>query len=333
MKKFFLMAAAVLILSVGSVYFTFGPREEEKTEEDFESKIVLGFAQLGDESEWRSASSTSIKSAARRHGVELMFENAQQKQENQIKAIRSFIAHRVDVIAFSPVVETGWDNILLEAKEAGIPVVLVDRRIRTENDGLYVTYIGSDFVEEGRKAGRWLTDNFPGDGDARIVELRGTDGSSPARERAAGFREAISGDGRFKIVRSLTADFMRSKGREAMETILSDYHSPPERSIDVLFAHNDDMAMGAIESMEERGLTPGTDVIVISVDAQKSALAALKQGRMNCVVECTPYVGDQLMETAKSLASGGEVPPWIYSEEAVFTRSDAEAELLPERAY
>jgi simple sugar transport system substrate-binding protein len=318
------MAAAVLILSSGSFYFTFRPEEDEKPEGGFESKIVLGFAQLGDESEWRSASSASIRDAAWRHGVELMFENAQQKQENQIKAIRSFIAHRVDVIAFSPVVETGWDNVLLEAKEAGIPVILVDRLIRTENDGLYVTYIGSDFVEEGRKAGRWLLENFPvSAGSANILEMRGTVGSSPTKGRGAGFREVISGEARFKIVRSITGDFMRSKGREVMEGILADYFDPFRgRSINVLFAHNDDMAMGAIEAMEERGLRPGSDILVISVDAQKSAMEALRQGKANCVVECTPYIGDQLMEAVSSLVSGGEVPPWIYNEENVYTQSD-----------
>jgi simple sugar transport system substrate-binding protein len=271
-----------------------------------------------------------------------MFENAQQKQENQIKAIRSFIAHRVDVIAFSPVVESGWDNVLLEAKAEGIPVILVDRHIRTDIDGLYVAFIGSNFMEEGRKAGRWLLEKFrDSGGPVRIVELRGTDGSSPAEDRAKGFREIIGKDERFEIVRSLSGDFMRSKGREVMEEILDEVleealpayrDSFPDGTLDVLFAHNDDMAMGAVEAMEERGLSPGRDVAVISVDAQKSALEALSQGKINCIVECTPYVGEQLMDLVRQLAAGHGVPSTIYSEETVFTEDDP-AESLPARSY
>jgi simple sugar transport system substrate-binding protein len=265
-----------------------------------------------------------------------MFENAQQKQENQIKAIRSFIAHRVDVIAFSPVVESGWDNVLLEAKTEGIPVILVDRRIRTDIEDLYIAFIGSNFIEEGKKAGRWLLEKFR-DAEERtvvkIVELRGTDGSSPGEGRAAGFREMLGNDGRFQIVRSLSGDFMRSKGREVMEEVLSDYYDPSAgRTLDVLFAHNDDMAMGAIEAMEERGLKPGQEVVVISVDAQKSALEALKQGRINCVVECTPYIGEQLMDLVRQLVAGHSIPSMIYSEETVFTENDP-PESLPVRPY
>ena len=303
---------------------------EEKADV-FESKIVLGFAQLGAESEWRSSSSASIKEAAQKHGIELMFENAQQKQENQIKAIRSFIAHRVDVIAFAPVVESGWDNVLLEAKAEGIPVILVDRHIKTDAENLYITFIGSNFIEEGRKAGRWLLKKFRGARDTvEIVELRGTDGSSPAEDRAKGFREILGGDGRFQIVRSLSGDFMRSKGREVMEEVLRSYAL--EMTLDVLFAHNDDMAMGAIEAMEERGLKPGRDVIVISVDAQKSALEALKQGKINCVVESAPYIGEPLMDLVRQLAAGYGVPPTLYSEETMFTEDDP-VENLPTRPY
>ena len=331
-----LFTALVLSL-VGSVYFARRFGDVPKGDETFESKIVLGFAQLGAESEWRSSSSASIKEAARKHGIELMFENAQQKQENQIKAIRSFIAHRVDVIAFSPVVESGWDNVLLEAKGEGIPVILVDRHIRTDVEDLYVAFIGSDFIEEGRKAGRWLLEKFRDlDGTVKIVELRGTDGSSPAEDRAKGFREILGSDGsdkKFQIVRSLSGDFMRSKGREVMEEVLSSYYNPSEgMSLDVLFAHNDDMAMGAIESMEEHGLRPGRDVAVISVDAQKSALEALKQGKINCIVECTPYIGGQLMDLVQRLAAGRPIPSTIYSQETVFTEDDP-VESLPLRPY
>jgi simple sugar transport system substrate-binding protein len=320
------------MISTASIFFTRGVARDP--EAPYESKIVLGFAQLGAESEWRTSSSTSVMEAADKYGVELMFENAQQKQENQIKAIRSFIAHRVDVIAFSPVVETGWDNVLLEARAEGIPVVLVDRGIQTDRDGLYITFIGSDFTEEGRRAGRWLLEKFSGfEGRVKIVELRGTEGSSPANGRYAGFREIIGGRDKFEIVRSSSGDFMRSKGRETMERILREYHDPSNgNGIDVLFAHNDDMALGAIEAMERHGLVPGRDVVIISVDAQRSAIDALKQGRINCVVECNPYIGEQLMELVKALADGRPVPETIYSAETLYDENTPLSE-LPERSY
>jgi simple sugar transport system substrate-binding protein len=333
LKKIILPALVVTAaILLGAPFFMTGPVDEPAG--GYGSKIVLGFAQLGAESEWRSASSESVKRAAEKYGVELMFENAQQKQENQIKAIRSFIAHRVDVIAFAPVVETGWDNVLLEAREERIPVVLVDRKIQTDLDGLYASFLGSDFAEEGRKAGLWATRKFDGTSrDVNIVELRGTDGASPTKGRSEGFREAISSDARFKIVCSESGDFMRSKGRETMEKILDGYHAPDEgRHIDVLFAHNDDMALGAVETMEARGIAPGRDVVIISVDAQRSALEALAKGKLNCVVECSPYVGERLMELVASLVSGNEIPTAIYSEETMFTE-DNPPESLPERPY
>ncbi|MDR3075821.1 MAG: ABC transporter substrate-binding protein [Synergistaceae bacterium] len=334
MKKIVLLLLSALALSLGAIFYIDPGRAPDAPEIPLGSKVVLGFAQLGAESEWRSASSESVIRAAEKYGVELMFENAQQKQENQIKAIRSFIAHRVDVIAFSPVVESGWDNVLIEARAVGIPVILVDRKIETDLRDVYISFLGSDFVEEGRKAGRWMRSKFGGEGrDVCIVELRGTEGASPTKGRDEGFREAISGDRRFRIVRSLSGDFMRSKGRETMEHILSEYYAPDEgRGIDVIFAHNDDMAMGAIEALESRGIKPGHDVVIISVDAQRSALDALKNGKLNCVVECTPYVGERLMQLVKALASGEEIPSAIYSEETMFTEDDP-PESLPEREY
>ena len=335
MKKIIIPALVVTaaILLCAPFFIT---RTADEQSGGYGSKIVLGFAQLGAESEWRSASSESVKRAAEKYGIELMFENAQQKQENQIKAIRSFIAHRVDVIAFAPVVETGWDNVLLEAREERIPVILVDRKIRTDLSGLYASFLGSDFIEEGRKAGRWMTRKFGETSrDVNIVELRGTDGASPTKGRSEGFREAvsISSDAGFRIICSESGDFMRSKGREKMEKILGEHYVPNDgRRIDVLFAHNDDMALGAVEAMEARGIAPGRDVVIISVDAQKSALEALGEGKLNCVVECSPYVGERLMELVTALVSGDEIPPAIFSEETMFTEDDP-PESLPERPY
>lgn len=215
--------------------------------------FTMGFAQVGAESEWRTANSESIKSAAKANGVTLKFSDAQQKQENQIKAIRSYIAQKVDVIAFSPVVESGWDTVLQEAKAAKIPVILTDRGIDSKDPSLYTTFIGSDFVEEGRKAGRWLLENYKGKGDVNIVELQGTVGSAPAIDRKRGFEEIIKTDPRYKIIRSQTGDFTRAKGKEVMEAFLK----AEGKKINVLFAHNDDMAIGAIQAIEEAGLEAG----------------------------------------------------------------------------
>ena len=225
---------------------------------------VLGFSQIGAESEWRTANTESIKSPRAEAGIELRFSDAQQKQENQIKAMRSFIAQSVDVIAFSPVVETGWETVLREAKAAKIPVILTDRAVEVTDDSLYVTFIGSDFVEEGRKAGRWLLRGHarPQAATCNIVELQGTVGSAPAIDRKKGFEEVIAADPRFKIIRSQTGDFTRAKGKEVMEAFLK----AEGKKINVLYAHNDDMAIGAIQAIEEAGLKPGKDIMIVSID-------------------------------------------------------------------
>jgi len=250
--------------------------------------IVLGFSQIGAESEWRTANTTSIQSAAPEAGITLRFSDAQQKQENQIKALRSFIAQRVDVIAFSPVVETGWETVLREAKAAKIPVILTDRAVQVSDDSLYLSLIGSDFVEEGRKAGRWLLENTKEvQGDINIVELQGTVGSAPANDRKKGFAEIIAADPRYKIIRSQTGDFTRAKGKEVMEAFLK----AEGKKINVLFAHNDDMAIGAIQAIEEAGLKPGTDITIISIDGVKGAFEAMIAGKLNVTVECSPLLG------------------------------------------
>ena len=285
---------------------------------DMRDRIVFGFAQLGDESEWRSSSTDDIKRAAAQAGVQLMFENAQQKQANQIKAIRSFILKRVDVIAFCPIVEDDWDNVLTEAKTANIPVILVDRYIKTNDESLYCAFIGSDFKWEGEQAGLWMRKKFAGaDRTVRIAEIIGTENSSPTIGRSEGLLDAFAGDGKFEVVISACGDFLRSKGRECMGQILDE---TPD--IDILYAHNDDMALGAVEIMEERGIRPGKDIVVVSVDAQKSGLEALKQGKINCLVECSPYVGDQLMELVQKIAAGEGVPKYTYTRENVFTETD-----------
>ena len=292
-----------------------------------DKKITLGFAQIGAESEWRTANTVSIKEAAKAAGINLKFSDAQQKQENQIKAIRSFIAQKVDVIAVAPVVETGWDTVLKEAKAAKIPVILVDRNIDSKDDSLYVTKIGSDFHEEGMKAGKWLLDNYKKPGDVKIVELQGTVGSAPAIERKKGFEEVIKADPRFKITRSQTGDFTRAKGKEVMEAFLK-----TDPNIDVLYAHNDDMAIGAIQAIEAAGKKPGTDIVIIGVDAVKGAFEAMMAGKMNVTVECNPQLGPQLMGIVKDVVAKKELPKYIATKEGVFPMETAAKE-FPNRKY
>jgi galactofuranose transport system substrate-binding protein len=291
--------------------------------------IVLGFSQIGAESEWRTANTASIQSAAPEAGITLRFSDAQQKQENQIKALRSFIAQRVDVIAFSPVVETGWETVLREAKAANIPVILTDRAVEVSDASLYLSLIGSDFVEEGRKAGRWLLENTKDlQGDINIVELQGTVGSAPANDRKKGFAEIIAADPRYKIIRSQTGDFTRAKGKEVMEAFLK----AEGKKINVLFAHNDDMAIGAIQAIEEAGLKPGTDITIISIDGVKGAFEAMIAGKLNVTVECSPLLGPQLMAAVKDVVAGKEIPKRIVTEESVFPKETA-AQVLPTRKY
>ena len=290
---------------------------------------VLGFSQIGAESEWRTANTQSIKSSLAKAGIQLRFSDAQQKQENQIKALRSFIAQRVDVISFSPVVESGWETVLREAKAANIPVILTDRAVDVSDDSLYVTLIGSDFVEEGRKAGRWLLQDTPaGSGEVRIVELQGTVGSAPAIDRMEGFHEVIDKDPRFKVVRSQSGDFTRAKGKEVMEAFLKAESS----KIDVLFAHNDDMAIGAIQAIEEAGLKPGKDIRIVSIDGVRGAFKAMEAGKLNATIECNPLIGDQLVDAVNAVLEKRPLPKRILVEEGVFTQDQAAA-ALPGRKY
>jgi ABC-type sugar transport system substrate-binding protein len=294
-----------------------------------DKKITLGFAQIGAESEWRTANTKSIKEAADAAGINLKFSDAQQKQENQIKAIRSFIAQKVDVIAFSPVVETGWEPVLKEAKAAKIPVILTDRAVSAKDDTLWVTFMGSDFVEEGRRAANWLVDKTKdAAGPINIVELQGTVGSAPAIDRKKGFEEIVKDKPKYKIIRSQTGDFTRAKGKEVMEAFLK----AEGKKINVLFAHNDDMAIGAIQAIEEAGMKPGKDILIVSIDGVKGAFEAMMAGKLNVSVECSPLLGPQLMAAVKDLVAGKTLPKRIVTKEGVFPMEIAAKE-FPTRKY
>ncbi len=293
-------------------------------------KLVVGFAQIGQESGWRDAETNDIQWYAARatDTVELHFADAQQKQENQIKAIRSFIEMGVDVIAFPPVVETGWEAVLTECQEAGIPVILVDRGIDANtDDSLYTTMIASDHVWAGEQAAIAMNDLLGGSGV--VVELEGTVGASAAVQRKQGFDEYIAANcSGIEIVASQTGDFTRAQGKEVMESFLKTYDK-----IDGVFCHNDDMALGAIEAIKEAGLKPGEDIKIVGVDGVKGAFEAILAGEMNCTVECTPILANQIFDTAAKLKAGESVDKWIMSADEVYTADRVTADVVDGRAY
>ena len=289
----------------------------KKAEPAEEPKLLLGFSQLGSESSYRIGNTKDIEEQAAARGISLMVKNANQKQENQIADIRSLIAYRVDVIAFSPIVEEGWDTVLTEARNAGIPVILVDRTIQTKDESLYAGRIGSDFYREGVMAAEYLirkAEQMEKD-RINIVEIRGTENSTPMKQRQQGFMDTISGDPRMHVLDSMDGDFLRSRGAECMRELLKTYGD----QIDAVFSHNDEMTIGALPEIEKAGFVPGKDILLISIDGGQDAIDILKEGRINCIVECTPKLGSILMETAMKLKKGEPVERLIHPEEQVFT--------------
>jgi galactofuranose transport system substrate-binding protein len=326
-----LIAATAISLSALALTAC-GSDSDSASDSGGSGKITMGFAQVGAESGWRSANTKSIQDSAKEAGIDLKFTDAQGKQENQIQAIRSYIQQKVDVIAFSPVVETGWDAVLQEAKAAGIPVILTDRAVDSKDTSLYKTFLGSDFVVEGQKAGQWVVDNAAdadtdGDGAINVVQLEGTTGAAPAIDRGKGFADTIKADPSIKVVASQTGDFTRDGGKQVMESFLQSGDH-----IDVLFAQNDDMGLGAIEAIEAAGLEPGKDIKIITVDAVHDGMQALADGKINFIVECNPLLGPQLMDAAKKILAGDDVEPRILTKETTFTQDQA-AEALPDRQY
>jgi len=319
-----IIALAVLTCFLASL---FGCSSGDNATQSAKS-IIVGFSQLGSESGWRVGNTNDIMAAAQRANVQLLFMNADQKQENQIKAIRSFIASRVDVIAFAPIVEDGWDNVLQEAKDAGIPVLLTDRMINVKDSSLYAGFVGSNFLREGQEAAEFLLKKTADMDRVRIVEITGTEDSTPMKERKEGFENQIAGNPKYEIIDTVSGDFLRSKGKECMRNILKETHD-----FNVLYSHNDAMTLGAIEAIEEAGLQPGKDIIIITVDGEQRAIDLLKQGKINCVVECTPLIGDTVMALAKKLAAGESIPRITYSVERTFSEYDTDLDTLPPRGY
>jgi len=287
---------------------------------------TIGFSQTGAESAWRTAETISIREEAKERGVTLKFTDAQSKTDKQKKDVRTLVAMGVDAIILAPIVKTGWDQVLGEAKDAGIPVVLVDRGIEVKDESLYATLIASDFIEEGRMAGEWLAKKTGG--TCKIVQLEGEPGSDPAIDRKKGFEEAIAKHAGMEIIASQTAMFKRSEGRKVMADLINAHG----KDIGAVYAHNDDMALGAIQAIEAAGMKPGTDVIVLSIDAIKDAFQAMIDGTLNCTVECNPLLGPLAFDAVEKVLAGETLPKRITMQDRLFEPKDA-ADLIKDWKY
>lgn len=308
---------------------------EAKTETDAGDRvIVVGYAQVGAESDWRTANTESFKSTfTEENGYKLIFDDAQQKQENQIKAIRSFIQQDVDYIVVAPIVETGWETVLKEAEEAGIPVILSDRLMDVSDESLYICWVGGNFVKEGEDAGKWLAEYLEQQGRAdeeiNIVTLQGTIGASAQVGRTEGVGNVVALHDNWNMLAMQTGEFTQAKGQEVMESFLKSYDD-----IDVVIAENDNMAFGAIDAIKAAGKTcgPDGDIIVISFDAVKAAFDAMIAGDLNCTVECNPLHGPRVAEIIQKLEKDEAVEKIQYVDEGVFPADTAEQDAVG-RAY
>ena len=289
--------------------------EEKETVKVEGGKIRVGYAQIREDSSWRKANTDSIIKAAKEFNIDLDIKYSETSLEEQIEQVREFIKDDVDVILLSPFVEDGWDQVLKEAKDAGIPVILSDRSVSSKED-MYTSFVGGDFEEEGRKCGEWMLSDM-GSGTARIMELQGSKGSTPASLRSKGFYESFKDNPNCEVVYSTYADFNKDMGR----LVLSEYIKENGLDIDYIFAHNDDMALGAMEAVEAAGYKPGVDVKIMSVDGTKDALKMVKKGKLSCVSECNPLLGPVLMKAVTDLCEGEELPLTIVSNETVFTKN------------
>ena len=305
-------AAGVALLATAPAWAELPPLKQKE-------KYKVGFAQTESNNPWRIAQTESMRAEAAKHGIQLVYTDAAGSAAKQVADVKSMIAQGVDMIFLAPREEKPLIPAVMEAKRAGIPVVLLDRRVdaslaKAGED--YVTFIGSDFVEEGRRAGEWLAKTM--NGQAKIIELQGTVGSSPANDRRTGFAEAIKQHPGMQIVASQSGDFARDKGRQVAETLLQAH---PDAT--AIYAHNDEMAMGAFAALEAAGKKPGTDVLIVSIDGTRDALQAVADGKMGATVECNPRFGPKAFETLARYAKGEQIEPWVVNTDRFFDQSNA----------
>lgn len=287
-------------------------------------KLVVGFSQIGSESAWREAETASMKIEAQKRGIELKLADAGGKLESQIQALHSFLKQKVDAVILAPKTRLGFEPVLRELAAAKIPVVLVDRGVECD-DSLYATLIASDFTEEGRMAARWLVANTGG--DVRVAELEGTAGSDPAIERKKGFHEVVDQEPRIQVVKSQNAGFNLIQGKEVMEAILK----AEQGRIDAVYAHNDDMAMGAIQAIEAAGKKSGTHVLVVSIDGTRAAVQAIVDGKHDAVIECNPLLGPMAFDAVEKAVKGVELDKRTVVTDRIFDRKNAAAEVANRR--
>jgi ABC-type sugar transport system substrate-binding protein len=288
--------------------------------QDDNEPLTIGFAQVGSESAWRTAFTDATLAEAEARGINLLFANAENSQEKEIADLRGFIEQGVDAIILAPVVETGWDEVLQEIKDAGIPLVIVDRNVTTDSS-FYITRVSSDFVFEGRLAAAWLVQATAG--NCKIIELEGTIGSSAARDRQIGFNEVISLFPDMEIVITQSGDFVRSGGYDVMEGILL---TDDVSDICAVWAHNDDMAIGASQAMKDYGIDPGDDILIISVDAIPDIFEAMMNGDTNATVELSPYMAAPAFDAIEAYLAGEEVPSWIPVTGGIYLQDTAAEE-------
>lgn len=321
MKKYLALLLALVLIAAG----LFGCTTDAEDGAEGDALITVGFSQVGAESDWRTANTQSMKSTfVEENGYALIFDDAQQKQENQIKAIRNFIQQEVDYIVLAPITETGWETVLQEAKDAGIPVIIVDRMIDVSDEALFTAWVGSNFLQEGYDAADWLAAKLEEDGradeDINIVTLQGTIGSSAQIGRTEGFNERAEDHSNWNILAQQTGEFTQAKGQEVMESFLKSYSD-----IDVVVAENDNMAFGAIDAIHAAGETCGVDgdIIIISFDAVSAAFDMMEEGYMNVSVECNPLHGPRVAEIIQKLEAGETVDKLQYVDEGVFPAESA----------
>lgn len=322
MKKLIALMCALLLILCGCA------PAPTPTDAPYEDMIVVGFSQVGAESDWRNANTNSMQQAlSEENGYRLIIDDAQQKQERQITAIRNFIHQGVDYIVLAPTTEKGWDTVLAEAKAAGVPVIIVDRTIEVEDETLFTCWIGSDFRKEGNTAVDWLEQRY-GSEPIRIVHLQGNIGSSAQIGRTQGLDAGLEANPTWQLVYRNTGDFTQAKGQELVEAILAQ-----GTEFDVIFSENDNMAYGAITALKNAGLTPGKDVTIISFDANRAALEMVLSGEIAYDVECNPLHGPRVQAIIERLERGGEPPKFTFVEESAFSQDTITQEILNSRGY
>ena len=331
MSRRFLTALLALTLALACACTGRPDPSEDPVNEDL---TVIGMCQVGAESDWRVANSESMKAVfTEENGYRLLFEDARQKQENQITAIRKFIQQQVDYIVLMPISESGWDSVLQEAKEAGIPVILVDRMVDVEDETLYAAHIGSDFLEEGRRAAAWIEEAFQeAEGPVRIIHIQGTPGSTAQLGRTAALEEAVEAHGNWELLVRLDGDFTQAKTYEVMTDYLSSL--PGKGEIDVVYCENDNIAFGALQALEEQGYTCGRGgVNIVTFDATRGALTECLNGKISLAVECNPLLGPLVEEVIETMEAGGAPEKQRYVEERSFAAEDLTEELIEMREY